>query len=311
VSAPLWKHGFRLGRLGRRSLAQDPDRRLVHRIGKLKLGTGPIAVEPIEGGISNRNFAVRIGRDAFVARLSEERPLLGIDRRNEVLCHQAASRLGVAPEIMHSEKGMLVTRFVAGRTLSPIDIRQPESLARVAALLRRLHDSWSTLTGEVVYFCPFQTVRTYAANAAKIGAHLPENIAGLLADADLLSRRIGPFRPVLCHNDLLAANLIDAHGRFWLVDWEYAGIGHPCFDLANLSANARLADEQDRDLLAAYHGEATADHLAELQTFKAVSLLRESLWAAIQTVASDIDFDYHGYAAENLEAFRQARSRLA
>ncbi len=100
----------------------------------------------------------------------------------------------------------------------------------------------------------------------------------------------------------------DGCGSF---DWEYAGIGHPCFDLANLSANARFTDEQDRDLLTAYHGDFQPRHLAELWIFKAMSLLRESIWSTIQTVASDIPFDYHRYADENLEAYRQARSRLA
>jgi thiamine kinase-like enzyme len=310
VSAPEWKHPFRVGRLRFRSLTQRPDRRLVRSINRLSLGSGPIAVEKIEGGISNHNFAVRVGSEVYVARLCEERPLLGIDRRNEVVCHRAASGLGLAPEVIHSEKGLLITRFVAGRTLAPIDVRQPECIARVAALLRHMHDSWNTLMGEMVYFCPFQAVRTYAATAAKVGAQQPGDIAQLLADAAVLARRITPFRPVLCHNDLLAANLIDAAGRLWLVDWEYAGIGHPSFDLANLSANARFADDQDRDLLTAYHADSTSSHLAELRIFKAMSLLRESLWATIQTVASDIDFDYHRYAGENLEAYRQARSRL-
>ena len=50
--------------------------------------------------------------------------------------------------------------------------------------------------------------------------------------------------------------------------------------------------------------------LAELRVFRAVSLLREALWATIQTVASDIDFDYHRYAAEHFRAYREARARL-
>ncbi len=305
-----WTHPLRAGRLRFRAFLQGSERRLGRRITKLNLGAGPSAVERIEGGISNHNFVVRVGGNAFVARLGEERPLLGIDRRNEVVCHRAASGLGVAPEVIHSERGLLVTHFVAGRTLTPADVRGPDYIVRIAALLRRLHDSWNRLTGEMLYFCPFQTVRTYAATAARIGAQLPSDIAEMLADAALLSRRITPFRPALCHNDLLAANLIDSGGWLWLVDWEYAGIGHPSCDLANLSANARFATGQDRDLLAAYHGDFTPLHLAELRIFKAISLLRESLWASIQTVTSDIDFDYHGYAAENLVAFRQARSRL-
>ena len=58
----------------------------------------------------------------------------------------------------------------------------------------------------------------------------------------------------MCHNDLLPANLIDDGQRLWLVDWEYAGAGHPLFDLANASANASFSDAQDRCLLEAYRG---------------------------------------------------------
>ena len=99
----------------------------------------------------------------------------------------------------------------------------------------------------------------------------------MLDDARQLSRRIAPFRPVLCHNDLLPANLIDDGARLWLVDWEYAGAGHPLFDLANASANAGLADDQDRALLKAYRGYFDPRDLDELRIFKAVSLLREAL----------------------------------
>ena len=30
-------------------------------------------------------------------------------------------------------------------------------------------------------------------------------------------------------------------GRVWLVDWEYAGMGHPLFDLACVSANCAFS----------------------------------------------------------------------
>ena len=147
-------------------------------------------------------------------------------------------------------------------------------------------------------------MRTYARTAARLKAPLPHDIVAILEDVCGLSRRIAPFRPVLCHNDLLPANLIDAGDRLWLVDWEYGGAGHPLFDLANASANASLTGEQDHALLDAYRGRTDAIDMAELTIFKAVSLLRESLWSTIQTVASDIDFDYPRYAVDNLEAFR-------
>ena len=236
--------------------------------------------------------------------------MLGIGRRNEVICHQAASARGLAPEVTHYEQGLLVTRYIDGQTLKPADLRNPAVLSKLAALLYHLHQAWDTVTGEVLYFCPFQTIRTYAETARRLGATLPSDIGRLLDDARKLAERIAPFRPVLCHNDLMPSNLIDDGLRLWLVDWEYAGAGHPLFDLANASANAGFSDDEDRGLIEAYPGNISAQSLAEFRIFKAVSLLRESLWATIQRVASDIDFDYREYATENFIAYRAARDGL-
>ena len=48
---------------------------------------------------------------------------------------------------------------------------------------------------------------------------------------------------VTCHNDLLAANFIDDGERVWIVDWEYAGMGDPFFDLANFAVNNGLDED--------------------------------------------------------------------
>lgn len=283
---------------------------LLDRLRRLPFIDGPAELEAIGGGITNHNVVVRCGgRASYVARLCEDRPLLGIDRRNEVVCQRAAAELGVAPEVVHHEPGLLVSRFVEGQTLAVADLREPPRLARAAGLLRRLHGSWDTMTGEVLYFSPFQAARTYARTAAGLGARLPVDIEDLLSDARALARRLGPFRPVPCHNDLLPANLIDDGHRLWLVDWEYAGIGHPLFDLANLAANAGLDDEQESTLLAAYRGRVEPRDLVAVRILRAASMLREALWAAIQTVASDIDFDYGGYAEGHFRAYRESRAR--
>ncbi len=290
---------------------REPERELVRRLGRLELGRGPLSVERIAGGITNHNFVVRADEPTqrYVARLCELRPMLGIDRRNERLCQESASAWGVAPEVIHHEDGLLITRFLEGRTLTAADLREPEALDRLAALLRRLHGSWDELTGEILYFCPFQVIRTYARTARRLGAELPHDLDALLEDARRQSRRIAPFRPVLCHNDLLPANLIDDGDRLWLVNWEYAGIGHPLFDLANVSANAALSEEQQTRLLAAYRETASADpgDVADLRILKAASLLREALWGSIQSVVSDIEFDFRRYASENLATYQACR----
>ena len=207
--------------------AQSPGARVIERLRKLGLVRGPFSIERIPGGLSNHNFAVRTGGQSYFVRVCQELPLLGVDRRNEIVCHQAASLRDLAPEIIHHERGLLITRFVEGRTLDPHAVRDPAMLPRVAALLGHLHEGWDRLTGEVLYFCAFQTVRTYARTAARLKPRCRDDIERILEDITALSRRIAPFRPVLCHNDMMPANLIDDGGRLWLLDWEYAGAGHP------------------------------------------------------------------------------------
>ena len=48
----------------------------------------------------------------------------------------------------------------------------------------------------------------------------------------------------------------------------------------------------------------------EVRILKTVSLLREALWAYIQAVASDIDFDYCQYASDNRSAYQKARAAM-
>jgi thiamine kinase-like enzyme len=288
------------------------DSNLLHiqRLQALDYWKGPIDVEPLPGGITNYNYLVKDSGRCYVARLCIERPLLGIDRRNEVLCHKAAHASGIAPKVVHHEEGVLVSQYVCGNTLKPEDVRDVAFIPRLAAVLRELHDSWDRVTGEMLYFSSFQTVRTYANTARHLNARLPSDVDDLLEDSRRLSRHVAPYRPVLCHNDLLSSNMVADEDKVWLVDWEYAGMGHPLFDLAGVSANCKFTESLEVALLAEYRGTVDEAELAELRILKTISYLREALWSVIQTVASDIDFDYQKYAAENFAAYHEARAQL-
>ena len=283
---------------------------IIARIGALSCWQNEIHCEPLSGGITNQNFVVQDGEMRYAARICEDRRFLGIDRRNERLCQAAAHRVNVAPEVIHAEDGILVSRFIRGRTCGQEDLRDPDLLSRLAEVLRQLHDSCGYLTGELLFFCPFQTIRTYTETARALRAELPADIDDLVNDSRELSTQIERYRPTLCHNDLLPANIMDDGVKLKIVDWEYAGVGNPLFDLASVAANGGLTDEQQTALVTVYAGRAEPSLMRDLRILKTVSLLREALWAVVQTVKSSIDFDYAGYAASHCEAYRVARQRI-
>ena len=90
-----------------------------------------------------------------------------------------------------------------------------------------------------------------------------------------------------------------------IVDWEYAGMGDPRFDLGNLSVNNDFDEETDERMLTAYYEE---DRLpdrrrAALKLMRVLSDAREAAWGVVQAHVSELDFDFDGYARR---AFRAA-----
>jgi thiamine kinase-like enzyme len=248
-----------------------------------------VAIEPLGGGITNRNFKVETDGRRFVLRIGgKDTELLGIDRSAEHAASRVAADLGLGPEVVAfvEPEGYLVTRYVDGE-VGKVDV------ARVGAALRLLHDG-PAFPG---HFDSFRVVEAYRATAAEHGIGVPSAYEPAKELANQIERRRshGPRRP--CHNDLLNANFIDDGGRLVLVDWEYAGMGDPFFDLGNFAVNHELTEESEQALLSAY-GSNDADALV-LMRF--MSDFREAMWGIVQLAISELDFDFAAYAEEHFE----------
>jgi thiamine kinase-like enzyme len=275
----------------------------MRRIAGLPLWRGKIRPEILPGGLSNRNFVVRDGGDAYVVRLvGGDDPAHGIVRAREIAVSQAAHRAGIAPELVHAEPGLLVLRLVEGRTLSAADVAEPAMLRRIAALLQRCHGEVAQhLRGPAPCFWVFHALRDYLAALAGHG-FASERIERLRGIAAVLETAVGPWRLALTHNDMMPGNLIDDGARLWLIDWEYGGFGAPLFDLATLVVNNALDEAAEEILLAAYFGRPPSAALRRrFAAMRIAAALRESLWARVQQYHATLDFDYAGYA-ETYEA---------
>ena len=104
-----------------------------------------------------------------------------------------------------------------------------------------------------------------------------------------------------CHNDLLNANFIDDGERIRIVDWEYAGMGDPFFDLGNFSVNHGLSPDEDAVLLEGYEGEVRSSRAARLRLMRITSDFREAMWGVLQQGISTLDVDFVAYAAEHFD----------
>ncbi|CAN5814208.1 phosphotransferase family protein [soil metagenome] len=257
-------------------------------------------VEVLGGGITNHNLKVAVGDEVFVLRVAgKDTNLLGIDRTVELEATKAAAALGVGPEVVEfvEPEGWLVTRFVEGTTPLVEDMRDPAMLTRVAAALRAYHESPS-IPGS---FDSFRVVEIYRETALARGGSVPSAYEWAHELASRIERIRAGTAPAPCHNDLLNANFLDDGDRLCIVDWEYAGMGDPFFDLANFSINHELDEGGRGALLEAYFGEVRAKDARTLELMRFMSDFREAMWGVVQTAVSELDFDFAAYAAKHFE----------
>jgi thiamine kinase-like enzyme len=259
------------------------------------------------GGITNRNYLVAMGGRRYVIRVpGKDTSLLGIDRRAERIANERAAAAAVAPPVVAflDDPECIVTVFVEGEGMEAEDLRTDESLFEVARSLRAIHDSQETLPGT---FNSFRIVEEYAAIAEQRGAQVPSAYESAHACASQIEEVFtGPEHdPVPCHDDLLAGNFIRGSDQLWIVDWEYAGMGDRYFDLANFSVNNELGDVEQRKLLADY---GLPDGVAELRLMMFMSDFREAMWGVVQSVVSDLDFDFDGYAERHFARLQKTSS---
>ena len=179
-------------------------------ISDLSCWQGPVDPQPISGGITNLNFSVVDRGQRYFVRIGDDIPEHGIVRANELASNRAAHAAGVAPAVIHSEPGALVLEFIAGRTFSPADARDPGNLDRIVDLLKRCHRGIpEQLRGATPMFWVFHVLRDYAHTLTAGDSRHLARLPGLLETAARLEKTLGPVNIVFGHNNLLATNFID------------------------------------------------------------------------------------------------------
>src|SRR5258708_18033143 len=261
---------IRIGRFGRaRRDAKGSMTDLDDKIARLACWRGPVTLEPLTGGLTNISFVASCHGEKFVVRCGKDIPMHHVFRARERAASVAGFEAGLSPEIIHVEPGIMVLRFIAGRTFVEADLAA--NIGRLVPLLKGCHTRVGHhVRGAVNAFWVFQVIRDYV---SLIGAD-----RRYLDMADRFEQAQVPLPIAFGHHDLLPGNFIDDGSKIWLIDWEYGAFGTAMFDLANLSSNGAFGDAEDMALLDGYFEGNVGDDLRRaFLAIKATSALRRAL----------------------------------
>lgn len=232
------------------------------------------------GGLTNRSYCVLLDSGKqYVFRLPGEGTEELINRQYEKISTVLACKLGIDTDLLYfcDKTGIKISRYIENAvTMSPNTMRKSKNILAVADLLKTLHKCGFNTD---VPFEFFQMVNSYE-NFIKL------NNGSFYEDYYEVNRQVMQIKNktdkdistlVPCHNDPLCENWICDDSRMYLIDWEYAGMNDPFWDLADVSIEAQMNDEMDAKLLSCYLGHKPMED--EKFRFMANKIYLDFLWS--------------------------------
>jgi thiamine kinase len=221
----------------------------LRRIPGCTRGEAPLSVQLLLGGRNvNRTLRIDTRAGRFVLRQRiRERPRPGADSRRELACHRLAAAAGVAPAVQDAapDGRWILMDYIEGGMWTPMQLQAAEGLRTLGGRLQRLY-ALRPPKG-LAAFDPISIALGQAQAILEGDPAAAPQVDSLVARTRQLAVDCAAFAaaPVTTHGDLNASNLIGPVPM--LVDWEYAQLADPVYDLACLSVyypNLRLRGEE-------------------------------------------------------------------
>lgn len=239
------------------------------------LGMPVTSCEAVTGGLNNQLYHIQCASGDYALRIPRAGNAQWFDYAREAQVIEIIRGADLEPETLYDDPqtGIKLSRWVDHLQTMEKGFNN-EDLIAYAGLLRRLHSLPS-----VGAFQPDVMLERYLSALTQpiydlsFARHLQTSCADHTG------------KLVLCHNDLVAGNLVKDNHRHWLIDFEYASGNDPCFDLMSLITENDLLDQNQRTLfLETYFGHPISESLqAKLDYWEAFHHLLWCAWAMMES----------------------------
>lgn len=296
-----------------------------------------LEVIPLKGAMTNEVFEVKWpteGRSRKVlVRIYGEGVDVFFDREDEIRTFECMSKQGQGPRLLGRFPNGRVEEFIRARTLSAVDLRDPEISALIAVKLREFHELdlpgpknvllWKRLRNwlsAAQRLCSSEEAAEFRLDT--IGKEI-DSLENLLLVED---QRIG-----FCHNDLQYGNIMidEVTRQITIIDYEYSSFNPVAYDFANhfceMAADyhtetphvldfSKYPDLEERKRFVQIYlnysgsGEEPQDAdveklLHSIEKYTLASHIHWGLWGIISEHVNEIDFDYMEYARQRFQHY--------
>ena len=199
---------------------------------------------------------------------------LGLDRFGEIELLKFMEGSTFTPKILFAapENGVLVWQYIPGETLDETFNKPREITSLMGTLLADLHQLNAPASQPVFssFINRYRELLSAEMNHSMIqkGFSLFDSIAH------------NQLPMVLSHNDINPGNLLIGE-KLFIMDWEYASLNHPYFDLASSIENLAMNEQEIKKFIQSYESKGVAVDYEELTLWREFSLYLSFFWLMI------------------------------
>ena len=215
-------------------------KKILENINGLNINLNETEIIYLGGGKTNESYLLNYVNSKLVLRFNSKRYLkLGIDRKSELEILKTLKKTKIVPDIIYCDDSyeFLIYEYIEGSNLeiNKITKKDKNSLRDLIQIYQEIKVDLPKFD----YFNHLSKYRDLLIKNKKIDFFKNNEI-------DIFFRNLKNFQeldwtPKITHHDLIS-NVIRTKNGFKILDWEYAGNGHPDFDFYSLN----LQKENDK-----------------------------------------------------------------
>ncbi len=277
----------------------------THRDALVAINTNLQIVERFKGGMSNFTYLVEDQNtgEKFVFRYPGDGASNFVNYKNEKLALEEAYKLGLTTETIYFDEqtGIKLARYVEGQNLIEAGIDYPKA----SQYLKKFHSSNFRNLKPYDHFGRLEAYEQLHTN------HVDKYEELKAYFTDLYESTLKQYAIKPCHNDSQLANfIIREDGELFLVDFEYAAINDPLYDVACFG-NVNL--DNALDLLAEAHFDEREDPLTRLYGWRLFQCLQ---WYNVASYKHEIglgealDLDFNAISLKYITLANTLRSLI-
>ena len=212
-------------------------------------------IRPLKKGLISEIYLCNFNNIKSVIRLDLETPdWIKIQRDSEIRILDLNNNHKSEKNILYHdlEKGILIRRFIEGNKFNLNKINSDQQLELLGRAIKEIHktnyekDAINNFSNAINRYKEILKYKIQKDPILEIGFEIYED----------LYRESHPM--VFSHNDLTQENIILDH-EYVFIDWEYAGLNNPLFDIASIISSYSLNDQQIDSLWRGYGKKSDVD----------------------------------------------------